>query len=109
MRPRRLRSDHRAMSGKWQAFAATMAFLFGSVIIFSIWPIRSGDILANSLSTALGVFEWILGGSRGEVFFYAFLAIGWFILLGAAYLALEKIYSWAQDRRDGTVNEYQVK
>ena len=101
--------NRRAMSGEVQAFIATMVFCFGTVLILTIWPIASREVLSSVLMHVSGLVEWSLDGITGYVLVFGFIIAGWLIVLGAAYLILEKIYNWMQNRRDETVNDYQIK
>jgi hypothetical protein len=101
--------DRRGMSGKWQAFWAMMIWIFGTVSILTVWPIKSRRVLSD----VLGVIPWALRSIEDTwiaiVLVYAFIAVGLLMAGSAMYLAGEQLVKWYRRRKDGTINEYQIK
>lgn len=101
--------DNRGMSGKWQAFWAMMIWTFGTVGILTVWPIKSREVLSD----VLGVIPWALRSIENTwlaiALVYAFIAVGLLMAGSAMYLAGEQVVKWYRKRRDGTINEYQIK
>lgn len=109
MRRRLPTLDNRAMSGKWQAFFVVIGFAFGFPLVGAIWPVATRERIADVLGIGLSIFTWLLEGTTGYILVIGFIIGGWLVVLGAMYMALEKIYYWIQSRQDDTVNEYQIK
>jgi len=97
------------MSGEWQAFWAMMIWFFGTLVILTVWPIKSREVLAD----VFAVIRWALRSIEDTwiaiVLVYAFLAVGLLMAGSAMYLAGEQLVKWYRRRKDGTINEYQIK
>jgi len=109
MRAHPLQTDDRAMSGQWQAFFLIIGFAFGFPLVNAIWPIATHETFAGVLGFGLTIFKWLLDGTTGYILVYGFVIVGWIMVIGAIYMAIEQVYLWIKGRGEDTVNEYQIK
>lgn len=109
MRASPLTSDTRAMSGKWQAFLLVIGFAFGFPLVGAIWPVATRRTVGDIVGGALWVVDSVGGGVSGQIVAGIVVLGILFTMLGGVFLAAEQVYGWIKKRRDGTVNEYQIK
>lgn len=90
------------------ALSIGLILLAISMTAFPVWTRR---IWATGVNLLGGFFIWSLAGSTGTVLIWGFVIVGWILIIGSAYLVMEKIYSWSKSRfkDDDLVNEYQIK
>lgn len=101
--------DRRGMSGKWQAFFVIILVAFGFPLLSAVYPIATRETIADVLGVGLDIWIWLLNGYTGIVLIYGFIAVGLLLAGSAMYLAGEQVVKWYRKRRDGTINEYQIK
>lgn len=90
---RNVRDEKReGMSGEMLAFLCFMGFTAFCLIVPVMFPVgfkASWDTLMNIF---LAVFLWALNGWSGQILILGSVVVGWILLLGAAYMVLEKVY-----------------